>query len=62
MTHTPQQGGRMRGGPYDGKLMAANGTVMPALDKTGKIVGTYIWADDHWEFEEDDGKPAELYP
>jgi hypothetical protein len=48
-------GGPVRGGPIDGaRRMAWGGPAMPALDKTGKRVGTYVWNEDNglWEFDE----------
>jgi hypothetical protein len=40
----------MRGGPHDGRIMAYGGPVMPVLSEGGRI-GTYIWDEDHWEYE-----------
>lgn len=45
----------MRGGPHDGRIMAYGGPVMPALDDTGLRIGSYIWDDDHWEYEKEEG-------
>jgi hypothetical protein len=47
-------GGPIVGGPLDGtKIMAYGGPAMPALDRTGKRVGTYVWDDETgtWEFD-----------
>lgn len=66
MTRTPEQGGIMNGGPLSGRIMAYGGPAMPAI-VDGKRVGTYVWDDDHWEYDSydvgdgDDG-PQELYP
>jgi len=55
-------GGIMNGGPLNGRIMAYGGPVMPALDEKGKRVGSYIWDEDHWEFDADDtGEPINLY-
>lgn len=51
MSRTPEQGGMMVGGPLDGRIMAYGGPVMPAIDDTGKRVGSYMWDEDHWEFD-----------
>jgi len=62
MTRTPEQGGMMNGGPLNGKIMAYGGPVMPALDKTGRRIGSYVWDDDHWEFDSDPtGEVVSLY-
>lgn len=47
-------GGPIVGGPLDGtKIMAYGGPAMPAIDRTGRRVGTYLWDDDtgQWEFD-----------
>jgi len=50
---TPQEGGIMRGGPFDGKIMAYDKTIMP-VNNNGKRVGAYFWDEDHWEYEHDE--------
>jgi hypothetical protein len=54
-TITPQEGGIMNGGPFNGRIMAYGGPVMPAYDDTGLRIGSYIWDDDHWEYESEQG-------
>jgi hypothetical protein len=56
---TPQEGGIMNGGPLNGRIMAYGGPVMPAI-VDGERVGSYIWDEDHWEYEKDDGR-VELF-
>jgi hypothetical protein len=53
----------MVGGPLDGKIMAFGGPAMPCINDKGKRVGTYVWDDDHWEYDADGGDdtPMELY-
>ena len=51
---TPQEGGMMNGGPFDGRIMAYDQLVMPAYDDTGKHIGVYVWDEDHWEFDKED--------
>lgn len=34
--------------------MAYGGPAMPAIDRTGKRVGTYLWDDEHGQWEFDD--------
>lgn len=49
-------GGPCNGGPLDGcKRMAYGGPVMPAIDTTGKRVGSYVWDGEtgYWEFDSD---------
>lgn len=50
---TPQEGGRIHGGPLSGRIMAYGGPIMPAIDFQGRRIGSYIWDDDHWEFDDD---------
>jgi hypothetical protein len=65
MARTPEQGGIMNGGPLDGRIMAYGGPVMPAIDHKGKRIGSYIWDEDHWEYDADGGaetdSPMSLY-
>jgi hypothetical protein len=49
--HTPEIGGIMNGGPLGGKIMAYSGPLMPCYDDTGLRIGSYIWDEDHWEYE-----------
>ena len=49
----PCDGGKMRGGPLDGRLMAWGGPVMPMFDDTGLLIGAYFWIEDHWEYEDE---------
>jgi hypothetical protein len=53
---SPLVGGRCVGGPLDGSRMAWGGPAMPALDITGRRVGTYAWDQDTglWEFDAED--------
>lgn len=43
----------MNGGPLNGRIMAYGGPVMPAIDKDGRRMGTYVWDEDHWEYDSD---------
>jgi hypothetical protein len=49
---SPEEGGRMVGGPFDGRIMAYDHHLMPAFDDTGKRIGSYVWDADHkcWEY------------
>lgn len=49
----------MRGGPHDGRIMAYGGPVMPAIDSTGLRIGSYIWDEDHWEYEQEESDERE---
>lgn len=57
---TPQEGGIMNGGPFCGRIMAWDSFAMPALDDTGKRIGTYVWDEDHWEFDAEAGGAQDL--
>lgn len=48
---TPQEGGMMVGGPLDGRIMAYGGPVMPAIADDGQRLGSYVWDQDHWEYD-----------
>jgi hypothetical protein len=48
---SPQRGGRMRGGPLDGRVMAYGVPLMPMYGDKNERVGSYHWIDDHWEYE-----------
>jgi len=61
MTRKPEEGGICNGGPFNGRILAFNKLVMPIFDPTGKRIGTCIWDDDHWEYE-DDNESLEIYP
>jgi hypothetical protein len=63
MARTPEEGGMMVGGPLDGRIMAYGGPVMPCINDRGKRVGSYIWDEDHWEYDPDGGDdtPMQLY-
>jgi hypothetical protein len=62
MTRTPQEGGMMNGGPFNGRIMAYGGPVMPAINEKGKRVGSYLWDEDHWEYDPDgNGETMHLY-
>lgn len=50
----------MNGGPLSGRIMAYGGPVMPAI-VDGARVGTYIWDEDHWEYEKDSKGFMELF-
>ena len=58
----PQDGGRAKDGPFDGRVLAYDKPMMPIKDNTGKRIGAYFWDKDHWEYEEEDGQPTDLYP
>ena len=62
MTRTPQEGGIMNGGPFNGRIMAYDKPVMPIYNPAGKRIGACFWQDDHWEYEKDDPDREELYP
>jgi hypothetical protein len=64
---TPQIGGMMCGGPFDGRIMAYGGPAMPAI-VDGRRVGTYCWDDigECWEYDpydigDGDTGPQALY-
>jgi hypothetical protein len=57
----PQEGGMMVGGPHDGRIMAWNSPRMSTYDSTGKRTGQYLWDEDHWVWESDDGDDQALY-
>jgi len=59
---TPQEGGIMNGGPFDGRIMAYDKPVMPIYNPAGKRIGACYWQDDHWEYEKDNPDREELYP
>lgn len=50
---SPRNGGRMRGGPYDGKVIAFNSLLIPVMID-GLRIGAYVWAEDHWEWESEE--------
>ena len=49
---TPQDGGRARGGPHSGRILAYGGPLMPVFHD-GRRIGCYIWVDNSWIWEDE---------